>query len=162
MKKLFAILCAAACFSTPGWAQEKPPTEDLVKVAKASKAKRKKSSTKVITNKDVRKAKGKLVVLDKPDSGPPPPPAKSTELSLQKQDSTIRERNDAQQRFTAAQKKVDELQKQLETLEQNYYAENDPNYRDNVIQDRFGQAKRQLDDAQRDLADARDLLQKLQ
>ena len=50
----------AACFSTPMFAQDpsKKATEDLVKAAQDSKSKRKKSSTKVITNKDVRQAEG--------------------------------------------------------------------------------------------------------
>ena len=164
MKNFFAILCVAACFSTPVVAQDasKPSTEDLVKTAKATKAKRKKSSTKVITNKDVKKSQGKLVVLDKPDDPVVKSASKDTTSPIMKQDATLRERRDANEKLVAAQKKVDALQKELETLEQNYYAENDPNYRDNVIQERFGQTKRQLDDAQRELANARDNVQRLQ
>jgi hypothetical protein len=163
MKKAFAMFCVAACFSTPIRAQEdkKPSTDVLVKTAAESKAKRKKSSTKVITNKDVKKARGKLIVLDNADDKTVKPAAKDTTSALQKQDATFRQRRDATDRITAAQKKVDGLQKELDTLEQNYYAENDPNYRDKVIQERFGQTKRQLEDAQRDLANARDALQKL-
>jgi hypothetical protein len=164
MKKTLtiAILCVAACFGTPIFAQDpsKKPTEDLVKAAQDSKSKRKKSSTKVITNKDVKQARGKLIVLDTPA-------AKKTEKteaasSLQKQDATLRERRDAKDRLDSTQKKVDGLQKELDAVEQSYYQENDPNYRDNVIQKRFAQTKRQLDDARQDLANARDTLQKLE
>jgi hypothetical protein len=157
-----ATLCMAACFSTPMFAQDpsKKPTEDLVKAAQDSKSKRKKSSTRVITNKDVKQAKGKLIVLDTPA-------AKKTEKteatsSLQKQDATLRGRREAKDRLDSAQKKVDGLQKELDAVEQSYYQENDPNYRDNVIQRRFAQTKRQLDDARQDLANARDALQKLE
>ena len=157
-----AALCVAACLSTPMSAQDpsKKPSEDLVKAAKDSKAKRKKSSTKVITNKDVKQAKGKLIVLDTPA-------AKETEKaeaasSLQKQDATLRERREAKDRVDSERRKVDGLQKELDAVEQSYYQENDPNYRDNVIQKRFAQTKRQLDDARQDLANARDALQKLE
>ena len=131
-----------------------------MKAAQDSKSKRKKSSTKVITNKDVKQAKGKLIVLDTPA-------AKKTEKtetpsSLQKQDATLRERREAKDRLDGAQKRVDGLQKELDAVEQSYYQENDPNYRDNVIQKRFAQTKRQLDDARQDLANARDTLQKLE
>lgn len=162
MRIAIAVLCAAACFSMPLPAQETPtkaPAEDLVTTAKAAKAKRKKSATKVITNKDVRKAKGKLVVLKTPDA-PVATPADKTG-QLQKQDVTLREHREARDRVAAAQKRVDGLQKELEDLEQRYYRENDPNYRDNVIQERFAQTKRQLDDARHELADARDTLQKI-
>ena len=157
-----ATLCVAACLSTPMSAQDPPkkPPEDLVKTAQESKARRKKSSTKVITNKDVKQAKGKLIVLDTP----PAKKAEKTEgaSSLQIQDATLRERREAKDRLDSAQKKVDGLQKELDVVEASYYQENDPNYRDDVIQKRFAQTKRQLDDARQDLANARDALQKLE
>ncbi len=167
MKAAMAIFCVAAYFSTPGWAQDakdnagqKPAAPpDLVQTAKQTKAKRKKSSTKVITNKDVKKSKGKLIVLSTPVDDKPAAPTE-TAGPLQKQDASLRERNEAQARLTAAQKKVDGLQKELDALEQQYYEENDPNYRDHVIQQRFAQTKRQLEDAQHDLANARDALKK--
>ena len=49
-----------------------------------------------------------------------------------------------------------DLEKELRRLEDAYYAENDPNYRDSTIEQRFNQTKKQLDDARKDLADARD------
>ena len=51
---------------------------------------------------------------------------------------------------------MSELEKELRRIEDSYYAENDPNYRDKTIQDRFNQTKQQLDDARKELADARD------
>ena len=45
----------------------------------------------------------------------------------------------------------------MRRIEDTYYAENDPNYRDKTITDRFNQTKKQLDDARKELADARDV-----
>lgn len=151
----------AALIAWPLIAQEAPkpsPTQDLVKAAQQSKPKRKKPTTKVITNKDVKQAKGKLIEL---------PPSKrpvaktSTVPTIAEQDALYKQRKEADLRVDTAQKNVDKLQKDLETVEQQYYAENDPNYRDNVIQQRFEQTKRQLQDAKQELADARDAAKKL-
>ena len=60
--------------------------------------------------------------------------------------------------ITTLEKKVADLDKSLNLIEQSFYAENDPNYRDDVIQKRFEQTKRQLGDARKELADARDAL----
>jgi hypothetical protein len=101
---------------------------------------------------------GKLIELPKPDK----PVAKVTTFpTLAEQDANYRQRNEANEHLVTAQKKVDGLQKELDAIEQHYYEENDPDYRDNVIQQRFRQTKRQLQDAQHDLADARDVAQKL-
>ena len=153
---LVVALCSASLFAQQ--ASDKPSTEELVKRAHVAKVSRKKSSTKVITNKDVKKSKGKLIELPKSDK----PLAKVSSVpTIAEQDANYRQRQEANEHLAAAQKKVDELQKELDAIEQRYYEENDPNYRDNVIQQRFQQTKRQLEDAQRDLADARDAAQKL-
>ncbi|HEY3052163.1 MAG TPA: hypothetical protein VGK04_02110 [Thermoanaerobaculia bacterium] len=158
MKIAITILCVAACFSTPMTAQEAEKKPDLVTTAKQSKENRKKSSTRVITNKDVKKSRGKLIVLsttaDKAAPRASTPPKDPDTLFL--------ERRGATERLQAAQKKVDGLQKELDSLEQQYYRENDPNYRDQVIQKRFAQTRRQFDDARQELADARDALKKLE
>ncbi|HEY4640833.1 MAG TPA: hypothetical protein VII75_05770, partial [Thermoanaerobaculia bacterium] len=57
--------------------------------------------------------------------------------------------------------KVNDLDKELDRLEQAYYAENDPNYRDKTITERFEQTKKQLESARKELAEARDALEKL-
>jgi hypothetical protein len=127
----------------------------LVKAAKASGGPKKKSTKKVITNKDVKSAKGNLVVL-------PPKPGQATAPidnrgPLEKQADDRRTRSEADLHIAAAQKKVDELQKELRRIEDAYYAENDPNYRDSTIEQRFNQTKKQLDDARKELADALDV-----
>ena len=129
----------------------------LVKAAKASGGPKKKSTKKVITNADVKKSKGNLVVLPakegKTTSVAAPEPQKG---SLQKQDEQRKASGTASIRVITAEKKVGELEKDLRRIEQAYYAENDPNYRDKTIVERFNQTKKQLDDARKELADARD------
>ena len=157
MKKLFviAMLCAAA-----GMSQDKPEDSPLVKAAKASGGPKKKYTKKVITNADVKKAKGNLVVL--PPKAQPETPAPPQKGLLQKQDEQRKASGSASIRVITAEKKVGDLEKELRRIEDTYYAENDPNYRDKTITDRFNQTKRQLDDARKELADARDAAQKIQ
>src|SRR5262249_14400248 len=112
-------------------------------------------------NADVKKSKGNIVEL------PPKPGAPTTAAPadnrgpLQKQDEERRALNDATLRVTTAQKKVDDLQKELRRIEDAYYAENDPNYRDSTIAAQFTQTRNQLDVARRELSDARDAQTKL-
>lgn len=157
---IVACLCVAGCLSPAALAQDTglKPTKDVVSAAHDAKARRKKSSTKVLTNKDVKKSKGKLIELPKSEK----PVAKVSSVpTLAEQDANHRQRREADEHLAAVQKKVDGLQKELDAIEQRYYEENDPNYRDNVIQQRFQQTKRQLEDAQHELADARDAVRKL-
>jgi hypothetical protein len=159
-----ALLCAATAASAV--AQEatataaKPLDSPLVKAAKAGGGPKKKSTKKVITNADVRKSKGKLVVLPPKEGQPVAIAAEPQKGSLERQDDERRAREGASVRMITAQKKVSELEKELRRLEDAYYAENDPNYRDSTIEQRFNQTKRQLDDARKELADARDGQQK--
>jgi hypothetical protein len=147
----------ATTTAEPAPAPAKPVDSPLVRAAKAS-ANRKKSTTKVITNADVKKAKGKLMVISQKPLPPAPEEAKGP---IQKQDDQLHARETADANVTAAQKKVASLEADLRRIEQTFYDENDPTYRDDVIQKRFDQAKRQLDDARKELADARDARAKL-
>jgi hypothetical protein len=149
MKRLFVLLfCVAAAAAA---ADDSP----LVKAAKANGGPKRKTTKKVITNRDVKKSKGKLAELPtKPD--PVPVPAGPVKGSLQKQDDQRRAQAVTLQRVATAQTKVNDLEKELLRLEQAYYEAADPNYRDTQIQDRFNQTKRQLEDARKELADARD------
>ncbi len=158
-----AAIVFASCLSLGVLAQEapsdKPSTEDLVKRAAEAKAKRKKSSTKVITNKDVKKSKGKLIEL--PPKAQTPLPKITTVPTAAQQDASYHDRQAADERVSQAQKKVTDLQKALDDVEQQYYEENDPDYRDNVLQKRFKQTRHQLEEARQQLADARDTVLKL-
>jgi hypothetical protein len=155
---LIGVLCSAAALGgDPIYAAEgKGATQDsdLVKAANDAKAKRGATKPKVITNADVKKSKGKIVTTTltplPADEAKPGPKLTS--------DQFYRARREATDRVTASEKKVGELDKSLDLIEQSFYAENNPNYRDDVIQKRFEQTKRQLADARKELADARDTL----
>ncbi|HET7711100.1 MAG TPA: hypothetical protein VFL80_04150 [Thermoanaerobaculia bacterium] len=125
----------------------------LLAAAKKGKTARAKKP-KVITNADVKKAKGKVVVLPPKE----PLPEEASPKKGLSADDAYRERRKANERVAAAEKAVAELERELVRLEQNFYDANDPNYRDDVIQKRFEQTKQQLDGARKNLADARDAL----
>ena len=165
MKKLLiiALLCGISAFLVADEKESKSKPDPLIEAAKAAKAKRKSPSTKDITNKDVKKSKGKLIVIDSKDGqAPDKTPAGPAQSSLEKHDDRYKARLAAEEHLAESDKKVAELQKELELIEQRYYEANDPNYRDTVLQERFAQAKRQLEDARAELANARDELAKLE
>jgi hypothetical protein len=130
----------------------------LVKAAKANGGP-KKPVKKVITNADVKKSSGKVTTL--PAVAKSSAPAAAPKMTVADQDKLLHDRAAAQKRTDAAQAKVTDLDKELDRIEQAYYAENDPNYRDKTIAERFEQTKKQLDAARKELAEARDALEKL-
>lgn len=134
-------------------APAKPADSPLVSAAKAN-VNHKKSTRKVITNADVKKARAKLLVVSQKPA-PLVTPAE-TKGPIEKQDDELRARDAADARVAVAEKKVAGLEADLHRVEQSFYDENNPTYRDDVIQKRFDQAKRQLDEARKELADARD------
>jgi hypothetical protein len=148
----FAI--AIFLIATASVAEDSP----LVKAAKANGGP-KKSTKKVITNADVKKSSGKVTTV--PATPKSTTPATAPPMSIADQDKLLHDRAAAQKRTDAAQAKVNDLDKELDRLEQAYYAENDPNYRDKTIAQRFEQTKQQLDSARKELAEARDALEKL-
>ena len=134
MRSLALIL--ALCLGTAALAG------DLTNAAKGAKAKRKKSTSKVITNADVKKSRGKIA--ETPNLAP----------TVEKQ-PTLTEKHEAQK---AADKVANEarvkqeqliaqLEKELAALEQQYYEENDLNRRDTVIVRKFNDVKAKLDAA---------------
>jgi len=157
MKKLLAL--AVLLVAIAGHAEDSP----LVKAAKENGGPKKKTK-KAITNADVKKsavkssapATGAKVAPRVETPAVPMPPAIADQSKL------VHARSDAQKRADDAQVKVNDLDKELDRLEQSYYAENDPNYRDKTIAARFEQTKLQLETARKELADARDALEKLQ
>jgi len=148
----FAI--AIFLIATATFADDSP----LVKAAKANGGP-KKSTKKVITNADVKKSSGKVTAV--PAATKSTTPATAPPMSIADQDKLLHDRAAAQKRTDAAQAKVNDLDKELDRLEQAYYAENDPNYRDKTIAQRFEQTKQQLDSARKELTEARDALEKL-
>jgi hypothetical protein len=158
MKKLLAL--AVLLVAIAGHAEDSP----LVKAAKENGGPKKKTTKKAITNADVKKSS---VKSSAPASGTKAAPKVETPPvpmppAIADQNKLIHARADAQKRADDAQIKVNDLDKELDRLEQSYYAENDPNYRDKTIAARFEQTKLQLETARKELADARDALEKLQ
>ncbi len=141
----------------------KPIDSPLVRAAKASGGPKRKPKKKVITNADVKKSTGKLIVLPgKPGTAAPAhADAEPPKGPIERQDAQLRAHKAAVEQVAAAEKKVSGLEEEVRRLEDAYYAENDPNYRDTTIAARFNQAKRQLDDARHTLADARDAQEKV-
>jgi molecular chaperone GrpE (heat shock protein) len=156
MKRLIGL--AVFLVAIAGAAEDSP----LVKAAKANGGPKKKTTKKVITNADVKKSSVKGTT-PRPAAKPVPKTASvaAPTQSIADQDKLLRARAEAKKRSDAAQAKVNDLDKELDRLEQAYYAENDPNYRDKTITERFEQTKQQLESARKDLADARDSLEKL-
>jgi len=140
-----------------------PVDSPLVKAAKAAGGKRK-STSKVITNKDVKKSGGKVLTLppgqplapQKSASAQPVPEKKESPVS--EHEKALREREASAKLVGDAERKVADLEAESRRLEQAYYQENDPTLRDTEITERFAQNKRQLELARKELADARDAL----
>ncbi|MDP9192224.1 MAG: hypothetical protein M3P06_11040 [Acidobacteriota bacterium] len=122
--------------------------DDLVDAAKAAKAKRKKSTTKVITNADVKKAKAALAETKPAEVAVPTGPGES---SLEKQARERLERTAADVRLAAAEKTLAAFEKELAQLEQKYYEENDLDRRDTELVRRFNDVKAKRDAAMKEL-----------
>lgn len=141
MKILILILAMAAAGET----------KDLVEAAKEAKSKRKAPSTKVITNADVRKSTGKLIVLPaKPETAVDEKAAPATS-TLEQHDADYRARLELDEKLAAVAKKVAELERELEQIEYRYYEENDPDRRDQVIRQHFNEKRQQLEIARKQL-----------
>jgi hypothetical protein len=140
-----------ASSATEKTSASKPPapsvTQDLVDAGQANKSKRKKSTTKVITNADVKKSKAKLV-----ETGASTAPVKREPSMLEKQAADKAARADADATRAATQELIDELEIELTALEQSYYDESDLNRRDTEIVKRFNDVKARLDAAKSALA----------
>ncbi|HEX2061343.1 MAG TPA: hypothetical protein VHK90_11425 [Thermoanaerobaculia bacterium] len=123
--------------------------DDLVDAAKDAKAKRRKSTTRVITNADVKKSKGKVAETK---LAPLPAETAAPQPTLVEQQQARRKAEaDTVQQLAAAKEKVAALEKELAKLEQQYYEENDLDRRDTEIVRRFNEVKAKLDTARADL-----------
>ena len=135
------------------------PPKDSALVRASKQSTRKTAKPKhVITNADVKKSTGKLLVTT-PKSTGAPATAEVNVTSPKKtpdENALYKQRQDAALAVSVAEKKVAELEHELAQIEQDYYEENDPNKRDTTITKRFAQTKKQLADARGELADARD------
>ena len=149
-----SVLVAAEPPATPANSSKNSP---LVQASKDNGGARKKKLRKVITNADVKKSKGKLIVLPaKPGEAVATVPGPPSKGLLEQQNENRKARLNAERQLSEADGRVKSLEKELARIEQSYYDEADPSRRDSAIGPRFIQTKRQLDDARKQLADARD------
>lgn len=116
---------------------------DLTNAAKGAKSKRQKSTSKVITNADVKKSKGKIV--ETPNLAPAPVEKEPT-LTEQFEAKKAAEKAANELRAKHGQLVAD-LEKELAAIEQQYYEENDLDRRDTEIVKKFNDVKAKLDAA---------------
>jgi hypothetical protein len=126
-------------------------TAPLVEASKESKAKRKGSTTKVITNADVAKAdKTKVAQRRGVEVKVKPQPTLAEKHALERTARLERE-----EKLKVLTETIARLETELAALEQQYYEENDLNFRDTELVTRFNETKAKLDEAraQRDALD---------
>jgi len=121
----------------------------LVEASKAAKAKRKKSTSKVITNADVKKSKGVLV---ESSATLEPVEAVAEESLVEKQERMRKARTEHAAALQTAEENVATLEKELAALEQHYYDEHDLDRRDGELVRRFEATRQKLEAARAELA----------
>ena len=117
--------------------------DTLVDAAKDAKAKRKKSTTKVLTNADVKKSKGKVATTPNVSAEP----VKPEPSMLEKHAATKAAEHALAEKRAASDALIASLEKELAAIEQQYYNENDLNRRDTEIVKRFNDVKAKLEAA---------------
>jgi chromosome segregation ATPase len=143
MRHLAPALIAALLLAVPCAAGE-----DLAAAGKANRETRKKSTTRVITNEDVVKARGRITETK---GGTPqeelPPPESLTE----QHEARRTERAVAEHRRHQLEGRLAALETELTLLEQQYFEESDLTRRDKVIAKRFDEVKERRDAAREEL-----------
>ena len=134
MKSLALIL--ALCLGTAALAG------DLTDAAKGAKSKRKKSTSKVLTNADVKKSKGKVV--DTPNLSPE---IKKEPGLIEQYEAKRAAEKAASEARAEREKLIAGLEKELAAIEQLYYDENNPTRRDTEIVRKFNDVRAKLDAA---------------
>ena len=146
MKKIAAILLFIAAIAQ---AQDSP----MVEAAKSSGGPKKKKSTgKVITNEDVKKATGKLTELPGEKAEGPKGPGQPAKSTVEKHEEGKRSAALAAKTLATAEQKVTALERELAKVEQSYYESTDPDYRDMTIAKKFAETKARLETARKELA----------
>ncbi|HEX8410451.1 MAG TPA: hypothetical protein VF883_16420 [Thermoanaerobaculia bacterium] len=121
--------------------------DTLVGVAKDAKEKRRKSTSKVITNADVKKSKGKVQTTNAPTT----PVVREPSL-MEKHQATRAAAAAAAAHKAKYETVIAQLEKELAAIEQSYYNENDLTRRDTQLVARFNDVKTKLDAARKALA----------
>jgi hypothetical protein len=115
--------------------------EEAVRAAKEQKAKRKSSTSRVITNADLPKAKGKVVESAR-EMTPVAPP--SAEGSLERHEAARRAALLAAEQIAAAERLVQSIEIELASIEKSYFDESDLDRRDSEIVRRFEETAERL------------------
>lgn len=138
-----------------GNAPAKPgDTAAAVEAAKQSRSRRRKSTTKVITNADVKKSKGRLVETETPAT--PVQPGKPA-MTIAAHEAAKRAAAEKERLIASATTAVSELEREALTVEQQYYEENDLDRRDGEIARRFADIQARLEEARQRLAALQDV-----
>jgi hypothetical protein len=120
-------------------------TSALVEASKESKAKRKGSTTRVITNADVAKAdKNKVVQRKGVEVKIKPQPTLAEKHAAERKTRLERE-----EKLKVLNETIAQLEKELAGLEQAYYEENDLNFRDTELVTRFNETMAKLEAARK-------------
>ncbi|MGK2859494.1 MAG: hypothetical protein ACSLFQ_20015 [Thermoanaerobaculia bacterium] len=130
----------------------------LVKAARDGAANRTKKSRLSIEDKDVKKSKGKLIeTTTKPLA--PIPAAADVETRMRSEAAAadaLKNRDKVIADHVATKKKeVEDLESELRRIEETYYDEDDPDFREEVIEKRFDETRSRLEKARQDLEAAR-------
>jgi len=149
--------------STEASAKSKSENESpLVKAARESKARRDggEKSRITITNEDVEKSGGKLIQsTNKPlDPLPSSKPTSDEMRQVAAENAKAARREELQAQILKHQTTVRDLEKELRRIEETYYNEDDPDYREDVLAQNFEETRDQLEAARKDLAAARKAL----
>jgi hypothetical protein len=134
--KTLAIALTLAVLAIPLAADE-----EAVRAAKEQKAKRKNSTSRVITNADLPKAKGRVVESGREMTPVAPPPS---EGSLERHEAARRAALLAAEQIAAAERLVQSIQVELASIEKSYFDESDLDRRDSEIVRRFEEAAERL------------------
>ncbi|MHB0968596.1 MAG: hypothetical protein ACYC7A_10720 [Thermoanaerobaculia bacterium] len=129
-------------------------TSALVQAARKAKTTKKKSRIS-ITDESVKKSTGKLIVL-----APSPEPEQDT-TDAAPSPAIVAARAKADAKLASAKVEVEQMETELRRIEEAYYLESDPKYRDDVLRPRFEQTRKQLDRARDQLLSAREERQSL-
>ena len=131
-------------------------TSALVQAARKSKTARKKARIS-ITDESVKKSTGKLTLLP-----PAPEPDAQDAADAAPTPAIVAARAKADAKLAGAKVEVEQLETELRRIEESYYLESDPAYRDDVLRPRFEQTRKQLDRARDQLLTAREERQNLE
>ena len=137
---LIAALLAFPCLAS---------AEGLTDTAAVAKEKRKKSTSRVITNRDVKNSKGTLVETKGGGAQEPLPPPENL---VEKHKVAQAERIASEERLRLVESRLASLEKQLAEIEQSYFAESDLARRDQVIVKRFEEVRVELEAVREELA----------